>query len=311
MVMDSIQSAMIEFFNRNDKTHALRVFLEGKDQRFRLSYLIGKIKENKEDIEMQDLNDESDESETELSQVEDVISNTEQKEFEEKIHDFLNRIIAITNKITEKDRQEYGSNGISTEELKNLLEEIILSDILEYDGDDLATLADEILDEIKQRFKLINQGDLITEKFGWPIHWVYENDDRFEFIKAIRFFSSNAASRFGKLLTPLVSGMRVEGPFKPDFLTNVPKLVIYDGEGLGHIPDTTSNLPSKTIKKFDQSDAILLVDSSQSPMLASPYAVIKSTAISGHSQKLLLCFTHFDAVKGDNLQTIEDRKNHI
>ena len=80
---------------------------------------------------------------------------------------------------------------------------------------------------------------------------------------------------------------------------------------MGHIPDTTSNLPFETISKFKTSDAIVLVDNAQNPMQSPPYAVIKSTAISGHYKKLFICFTHFDYVKGDNLPYEEDKRDHI
>ena len=39
--------------------------------------------------------------------------------------------------------------------------------------------------------------------------------ERESFLKAIRFFSGIAYQSWGKLLTPLVNGLRVIGPFKP------------------------------------------------------------------------------------------------
>ncbi|HMG68613.1 MAG TPA: hypothetical protein VK588_13035 [Chitinophagaceae bacterium] len=306
MIRDSIQKSMIEFLTRKEDSHILRVFLEDKDQRFRLSYILGKIKENKKYNDFESLFED-----TELQTADIKITDEEQHEFEKKINKYVSKIKEIAFYVIEQNNLKYNPNGKLSEDESKILEEIIEAEIDEYDGEDLVDLVDEILDDIKERFKLLDPANLETEKLGWPKYWFKESNDRTDFLKSIRFFSSNTSTMFGKLLTPLVSGLRVEGPFKPDFLTKIPKLVIYDGEGLGHISDTASSLPYKTIKKFDLSDAIVLVDNSQSPMLSASHAVIKSTAITGYSEKLFLCFTHFDAVKGDNLPTIGAKIEHI
>jgi hypothetical protein len=36
------------------------------------------------------------------------------------------------------------------------------------------------------------------------------------------------------LLTPLVNGIRIAGPFQPTWADHVPSLVVIDTEGLGH-----------------------------------------------------------------------------
>jgi GTPase SAR1 family protein len=305
MIKESIKKSMAEYYIRKDDSHILRVFLEDRDQRFRLSYLIGKIKENKKYSDFDDYN-EDDDSNTELR-----ISDDEQKAYEAKINEYLKEIKQIANQVIQRITKEYDLTKDLSEDDKTLIEEITLSEFDEYDEDDLTNLVDNVLLEIKERFKQLDANCVVAEKFGWPIYWETKSKSRADFLKSIRYFSSNSSTMFGKLLTPLVSGMRVQGPFKPDYLQDIPKLILLDGEGLGHISDTSSNLPYKTIKKFDISDAIVLVDNSQNPMLASSYAVIKSIAITGHSEKLSICFTHFDGVKGDNLPSIGSKVEHI
>lgn len=304
LIKDSVRNAMAEFFNRQDNSHTLRVLLEDKDQRFRLSYVIGKVKETR--FSKYEGMEEEDATDGDLK-----ISKEEQLDIEQAITRYLESIKTITNKLIQAGKNQLGVSDSLSEVDKSVVEELILSSIYDYEGEDLAELVDQVFEEVRLRFKSLPKQELVTEKFGWPIYWIKETNNRQEFIQAIRFFSSNSSSMFGKLLTPLVSGMRIQGPFKPDFLNEPPKVVLIDGEGLGHIPDTTSSLPSKTIKRFDTVDAIVLVDTSQNSMLASPYAVIKSAAISGHAQKLFICFTHFDAVKGDNLPTIDAKVGHI
>lgn len=304
MIKDSVRNAMTIHFITNDDSKVLRTFLEDAKQRFRLSYIIGKIKEKKSfawEIE-----------ETGESNNPDTDSLMEEQEaIQLKINEYLQSIKSICDNL----KKEVSSitdlpTSLSDEERKTL-NELIETEIEDYNGDDFLELIEDILEEIKKRFQSIPTEQLVTEKFGWPKFWYKETNNREDFLQSIRFFSSNSSHLFGKLLTPLVSGMRVEGPFKPDFLNEIPKLVILDGEGLGHIAHTNSSLPLETLKKFDTADAIVLVDNAQNPMLAAPYAVIKSTAISGHYQKLILCFTHFDSVKGDNLPTIKDKIDHV
>lgn len=306
LIKESIKNSMKKFFTTNNEKEALRIFLEDEDQRFRLSYVLGKIKDKKRFSKYESTFSLDDQFLMDIR-----VTESEQVQYEEKIKIYSEQIKNITLNIVNKNNKEYASESTLNEEDKLVLEEIIISDILDYDDDDLSSLTDDIIEEIKSRFSILSPSETVTEKFGWPIYWYKETADRNDFLKSIRFFSSNSSSMFGKLLTPLVSGMRVQGPFKPHFLPNIPKLVIFDGEGLGHTPDTTSNLPSKIISSLDSIDAIILVDDAQSPMLASPNTVIKSTAISGHYRKLFLCFTHFDAVKGDNLATIQDKIDHI
>jgi hypothetical protein len=122
--------------------------------------------------------------------------------------------------------------------------------------------------------------------------------------------TSNYARQFGRLLTPLVQGVRISGPFKPIWWEgDIPKLVLIDGEGLGH--QAGSSLSTKVSKRIDDVDAVLVVDNSKSPMLTEPISILKHLATSGHSSKLHVCFTHFDEVKGDNLLTLSDKRNHV
>ncbi|MEW6236184.1 MAG: hypothetical protein AB1656_12430 [Candidatus Omnitrophota bacterium] len=75
--------------------------------------------------------------------------------------------------------------------------------------------------------------------------------------------------------------------------------------------DNTSSLSTTITSKFDIADAIVLVDNAAQPMQAGPCAVLHSLAISGHESKLIIAFTHFDEVKGDNLRGNTAKKDHI
>ena len=46
-------------------------------------------------------------------------------------------------------------------------------------------------------------------------------------------------------------------------------------------------------------------------MQAAPVAAMKAVVTSGNASKLLVTFTHFDMVKGDNLPSVADRQTHV
>ena len=46
-------------------------------------------------------------------------------------------------------------------------------------------------------------------------------------------------------------------------------------------------------------------------MQAAPVAALRSLIRTGNIKKLLICFTHFDEVKGDNLPTFSAKRDHV
>ena len=141
--------------------------------------------------------------------------------------------------------------------------------------------------------------------------WSFNTDDRDEFIRAIRWFSSNFWPDFGRLLTPLVGGIRVKGPLFPDFAPDNPKLVLIDGQGLGHSADSSSSVTTHITERFHQVDVILLVDNAKQPIQAAPLSVLRAVAARGYNSKTAIAFTHFDQIKGQNLPSLRDKRNHV
>ena len=137
------------------------------------------------------------------------------------------------------------SNGLRTaldardEEDKQVL------DVLLSDSEECHQLTDRLMDEIVKRFDLLSEGEVTRNRQGWPLVWSgrWPVEERAQFLKAISRFSSNFAPFFGRLLTPLVNGVRVAGPFSPAWMNGQrPKLVLLDGEGLGHTPKSSSSI---------------------------------------------------------------------
>lgn len=176
------------------------------------------------------------------------------------------------------------------------------------DFDDLVA---DIMDELRKRFDQLDSG-LTRRPGGWPESWVFTSNDRDVFIRTIRRLSSNWAPSFGTLLTPLVDGIRIRGPFAPRFGDGDRKLVLLDGEGLGHAKDSATGVTSHITGRFDQVDVILLVDTAKTPMLDGPTSVVRAVAASGHHDKLAIAFTSFDLLKRQaNLPTQVEQRAHV
>jgi hypothetical protein len=172
-------------------------------------------------------------------------------------------------------------------------------------------IVQDVLEDIRRRFDYVRAGELQLRHSRWPELWTYRTEDRAEFIRQIRWFSSNYALQFGRLLTPLVDGVRVRGPLYPAFSDIQPKIVLLDGQGLGHTPDSSASVTTHITRRFADVDVILLVDNAQQPMQAASMAVLRAAASSGHYQKLAVAFSHFDQVKGLNLPGYTEKRAHV
>ena len=99
---------------------------------------------------------------------------------------------------------------------------------------------------------LVEAGEFKRNSDGWPILWRYEEDNRVAFFQQLRRFSGNHHRQFGRLLTPLVNGLRVQGSFRPtdSRLPSDKNLVLLDGEGLGHTARSASSISTRITQKI-------------------------------------------------------------
>lgn len=178
------------------------------------------------------------------------------------------------------------------------------------DDEDILSLRDEIVDEVMRRFQLLTKGEKLNSKGKWVNAWYFKTNDRIEFMKIIKMFSSNAKGAWGGLLTPIVKSMRVKGDFAPTFDGLKPKLVLFDGQGLGH-KTTATSLSNEIVEHFKLSDSIIIVDNAQAPMLDNVKLALKTVIEYGYSNKLVFAFTHVDLMKGDNFYKFDDKRRHV
>lgn len=308
LIEDSISAAVMAQVEGRKPEEVARKFLQDREQRFRLSYILGTPPQTAATPDDDLVEDESD------SEAEDSELNAEQQQaLWNRLQAYLLQIenLAASAADALAEDLKFDSESASREE-----RDVFIEMLEEYQSETSAfqELTDQILDDCESRFADISQGVIEFGKDKWPLFWSYNvpQAQRAEFIKAVNRFSSNTASQFGQLLTPMVDGIRVSGPFLPEWHEGEPpRLVFLDGEGLGHTPASAASISTRITKRFDLADAILLVDSAQQPMQAAPITVLNNLIASGHDGKLAVCFTHFDSVVGPNLPDVRARRDHV
>lgn len=135
----------------------------------------------------------------------------------------------------------------------------------------------------------------------WPDGWYMAASSRSELFERLAPFTSNEAERFGTLVTPLVDGVRLRGPFLPRWASGVPHLMLVDSEGLGHVAATASSLPAELVDQLELADVVVVVDNACQPVQAATAAALHQVTANGHTRKLTMVFTHVDRVVGPDL----------
>ena len=283
-----------------------RRFLEHSEQRFRLSYILGKLAVQKaakdEDGELDFDEDDEDEAdgENEITATTEL-TDREREANSKRLADWIDRCKTIAASVMSETEREMGTR--QDELSPELVDEFFERLYKRLKGNEaLNAIVDEVLDAVEERFSLLAGESVDTDNSGWPVRWQMTSSDRAEFLHRVARFSSNYERQYGRLLTPLVDGIRVKGPFKPAGWADsaeVPPLVILDGEGLGHVSTTATVVPTSVTKRFELAHAILLVDTAETAMTAGPQALLRRVVVAGHEQKLAVVFTHFDQMKAD------------
>ena len=309
---ECISAAVLAADKGADDAEVLRRLLSHVNQRFRFSYVLGSGPAAAS--HSSDFDDDEEESEDEA----DLLSEQERDAIDvASTHELLagtvKKLRELAWRLGKKLRAELDVRGQDDERVAEELFEEELDNLLR-DDEEFHQVADALMEEIEKRFDLFPPGQVQKTRQGWPLAWSGEwpVEKRADFLHAISRFSSNYAPLFGRLLTPLVNGVRVAGPFTPAWgASEVPKLVLLDGEGLGHTPKSSSAVSTAVSRRIEAADAVLLVDSATQPMQAAPLAAMREIVATGNARKLIMAFTHFDEVKGDNLPNAEAKVHHV
>ncbi len=298
--------------------HAL---LEHAEQRFRMSYILGGWSQslpNQNADSEDEYDDYGDEDEVGAQLLaEEIVGAEETARNNSQLEEFVSRIREIALAAQHLAAAEYDdyANLKTPNERDEWLDELFEPALRNLD--EYSALLDDIMTAIEHRFTLVSSGhfdDISDLRSQWPTYWTFESQSRDEFLTQVRWFSSNHHKQFGRLLTPIVDGVRVMGPLFPsrdELQTEDSRLVLIDGEGLGHSSREAGSISTKITSRFDDTDLILLVDSAAQPLQLAPLNLLDTAGNSGHGAKLAVAFTHFDQVKGDNLRSRPQKIEHV
>jgi hypothetical protein len=310
LVEECIMEAALAKLDAKPDDAVLSRLLEHKDMRFRLAYILGSAR-TVPTIDTAEEEDEDDDTRT--APAGSALPPEEQTINRERLFQILEKIGSITKTATISIQDAFAD--LSDEQRKkewDAIQELFEESLQEQK--EFHDLVDELVDIIEERFAFVASDGVISRgDDGWPISWNCVSNDRKGFLKFVNRFSSNYAPQFGRLLTPVVEGIRVAGKFVPEWQEagNQMPFVLFDGEGLGHTTETATSISTNVTAIFKDVDVIVIVDNAAQPLQAATTAAIKTVAVSGHVGKLLLCFTHFEEVKGVNLPGIPERKKHV
>ena len=316
LVDECVMASCVSAVEGQDNAGIADAFLEHGEQRFRLSYVLGAWRQDAPGDERTDPIDleyeSSDDTRDDGIQSREVVGDDDVLKNNRRLEEYMVRIREISSEIGAATTAARGSfdaleNPHHRQEWRDEFADAVA------ESDALANLSLDVMEDLLARFDAIEGGNIRRRTSGWPEVWHYEYSHRETFLAQVRWFTSNHHRQFGRLLTPLVDGIRVCGPFHParaELQDMERRLVMLDGEGLGHSARDTS-VSTRITERFKDADLILLVDNAESPLLATPLGLLRSVGSSGHGSKLAVAFTHFDQVKGDNLQGFEKKRAHV
>jgi hypothetical protein len=291
---ESVSAAIIRAVTE-DVDRTARDLLEQSDMRFRLKYILG-------DYQSEDANEDDPYADPDLDQFgeEEEIEYGEADGNRQKIEGFVNRIWELARECRVKAETVLGNlDDMEVDDRSGAL------DLIQAESeatDEYSAIVSDILEELRDRFTIVSTGKFERSTTAWPRLWRLDTGIRKEFFTALRVFAGIAATQWGRLLSPLVNGIRVAGPFQPTWETEIPKLVVFDTEGLGHKADASADLPDHLVSMFNQVDGIIVVHSAKTAMDFSIGKALEALVSAGQTRKVSIVFTHMDVVHGSNLR---------
>ena len=256
LIDECLEEACLCAVQGGDAGKIADALLSHKEQRFRLSYMVGSWPKL-ETAEDSDFSFDDDDTQEELIPPEESVGESEESRNNSNLREYVSRIREVTEavkgKVLESLEPPEDVGGFQNDSDRDAWLELFEESL--YQNDEFADIASDLKDDVIERSMLVEAGEFDRNSDGWPILWKYEGDDRVDFLQQLRRFSSNHYRQFGRLLTPLVNGLRVRGPFRPtdSRLPSDKNLVLLDGEGLGHTARSTSSISTRITQKYADS----------------------------------------------------------
>lgn len=310
---ECLEEACLSAIQQKPDDKIAAALLSHREQRFRLFYPLGSWQSTQAAAFEEDFSFENEEgSNAGESEEIEIISIDEASHNKERLEEFVARVKELARVVGEEVAASLGQLQCQDNPGDQASWIELFGEAL-YDHEDFSKLSLDIMEDVEDRFNLIKAGKFENGPTNWPVLWSFREDSRDKFLEQVRWFSSNHHKQFGRLLTPLVDGIRVRGPFRPliEGINVEPKLVLIDGEGIGHSAKSASSISTRITRRFSDVDMIVIVDNAEQPMQSAPLELLRSIGSSGHADKLAVVFTHFDLVKGKNFGNFQQKREHV
>lgn len=187
---ECIEAACLEAIKGKPDAKIAAALLTHREQRFRLSYLIGEwgIDEPADD------DDFSFDSATPTASGnpddEDSVTDDAWQANSKRIESYVSRVRDLATEIDTQNATDLGLlSAQHTSDDKAAWLELYIDSL--FGSEEFTKLALDIQDEIESRFDLLDAGTLERSATGWPVIWTFENADREAFLRQVRWFSSN------------------------------------------------------------------------------------------------------------------------
>jgi hypothetical protein len=302
-VVESLSAALIKIVKGADDDAVMTELLEQSDMRFRLKYLLGNWDTEELEDEFSITPEVSEESDN------DPTTNSRAQ------RTFLEKVLKRLRKIAVEARAQVEPYLGKLESLIGDDQDYALDEIQEAaeQADAFLDVVSDVMSEIRTRFESVMEGKFTKSSTGWPSAWTWTAPEskRAEFFNVLRQFTGNSKSQWGNLLTPLVNGVRVQGPFAPEWASENYHHVFIDTEGLLHAR-ANADVPTDLTTLFKTVDSIVLVESAKNA-LSSPAAVkvFEAVASTGYTKQFALVFTHMDHASGEDLRDGKSKKEKV
>ena len=248
--------------------------------------------------------------ETDALSDDEIVADSELTVNNERLSDYVARIREIAMAVQEQTAAERGAFGDLANATQRQVWLEYFTDGL-YENQEFSRLSLDIMDGIGERFELVQSGNFERNFTGCPTTLVLRRKGPGCIFATSPVVHRQPQSAVWPAVDP--AGQWDQGTrfFPAQIMLNCQdddwRLVLLDGEGLGHSAREATSVSTKVTEKFPETDMILLVDNAQSAMQAAPLELMRSVGSSGHGDKLAVVFTHFDQVRGDTWAPIPRR----
>lgn len=306
-VNECVLAAALAAAGGKDRRTVLDRLLRHADQRIRFDLMLGT------DVWKVDLEDEELEAEYSPVCADEQYAAIDVEQTRVVLSDVVSAVMRLGQKLAKTLKAK--GNWSGREETHAFKEEFEQQfDIALRDDPAFHAISADLMKEIGERFKLLIGGTVANSVQGWPLGWHGEwpAKDAGSFFRLLSPLLRNQYQLRGRLLSPLVNGARMAGPFAAKWIVgDAPKLIFLDGVGLSGARDPSASVPTVVSRQMHEADAILLVVNAATPPDSALLALLRELVVSGNTQKLFFVYTHFDQVQGDGLANVSAKAQHI